>query len=82
MQTIGAVAGIGAALTTIVLSLIMGFKPLKKTQKGGRSKGMGIIDRIKHAWNAFIGLDPPNDEYTNRYTRYIDCSQIIYLSSR
>jgi hypothetical protein len=36
---------------------------------------MGIIDRIKHAWNAFIGLDPPNDEYTNRYTRYIDYGQ-------
>jgi hypothetical protein len=36
---------------------------------------MGIIDRIKHAWNAFIGLDQPNDEYTNRYTRYIDYGQ-------
>ena len=35
---------------------------------------MGLLDRLKHAWNAFVGLDPPgegfNNYYQNRYTNY------------
>lgn len=36
---------------------------------------MGLLDRIKHAWNAFIGLDPPNDSYTNYQSRYLNYGQ-------
>lgn len=34
---------------------------------------MGILDKLKHAWNVFIGLDPPSDErgyYRNQYINY------------
>lgn len=31
---------------------------------------MGLLDRLKHAWNAFVGLDSPNDNYISYQDRY------------
>lgn len=28
---------------------------------------MGLVDRLKHAWNAFVGLDPPEQGYIPNY---------------
>lgn len=36
---------------------------------------MGLLDRLKHAWNSFIGLDPPNDKYMYYPNRYMDYGQ-------
>ena len=34
---------------------------------------MGLIDSLRHAWNAFIGLDPPTNNY--QYNTYMDYGQ-------
>lgn len=37
---------------------------------------MGILDRLKHAWNVFIGLDPPNVDYFDGRNSYVSYGQM------
>lgn len=36
---------------------------------------MGLLDRLKHAWNAFVGLDPPKEGYNYYRNSYMDYGQ-------